>query len=416
MTVPTRDALAARDNTDPLAPLRGAFLLPDGLVYLDGNSLGPLPQSVVARMNAVLHRQWGEDLIRSWNINGWVDLPRHAGDKIAKLIGARAGEVVVCDSTSVNLFKLLAAALRMQRDRFRILTEAHGFPTDGYIAEGLISYINHFSRTACDVVYAPRDEIARAIDDTIAVVTLTHVDYRSGRMYDMDQVTTAAHGDGALILWDLSHSAGAVPVDLNGSRADFAVGCGYKYLNGGPGAPAFAFVAERHQATLEPPITGWMGHIAPFDFAPNYRPAADINRLLCGTPPVLAMAALDTALDVVLRADMADIRAKSVALCTLFEELIAANCADDGFEIVEVPTGSRGSHVSLRHESAYAIMQALIGEGVIGDMRPPDLMRFGFAPLYVRYVDVWDAVDRLARVMRSGAWRRPEFQARARVP
>lgn len=408
----TRDQVAALDAGDPLAPFREEFLLPPGVIYLDGNSLGALPRKTPERIREVIEREWGQDLIRSWNVNDWIRYPQRVGDKIASLIGAEAGEVVAADSTSVNLFKLLGAALQLRPDRPLILSERENFPTDLYIAQGLTDFLGKSHRLRL----VDRSEISDAMDEEVAVVTLTHTDFRSGQLHDMGALTRGAHQRGALMLWDLSHSAGAMPVDLNGDAADLAVGCGYKYLNGGPGAPAFLFVSKRHQDTIHPPLAGWMGHEAPFSFDTDYRPAPGIERQLCGTPSVLAMAALEVGIDMLTRADLAQVREKSKRLGDLFLQLTDEQCG--AFPLTHAcPQDStdRGSQVSLRHSEGYAIMQALIARGVIGDFRAPDIIRFGLAPLYLRYVDVWAAVAALKDILESESWRRPEFQKRQTV-
>jgi kynureninase len=410
MTTITRDDLAARDAADPLTGFRERFELPDGVIYLDGNSLGALPKAVKDRITKAVAEEWGHDLIRSWNLHDWISLPSRAGDKIARLIGAQAGEVVVADSTSVNLFKLLAAALKLRPGRTVIVSEPGNFPTDLYVAQGLGELVG-----GIELRLAEPEGLADAIGDDVAAVMLTHVNYKTGRVHDMKAVTAMAHDAGALMLWDLAHSAGALPVDLNGADADLAVGCGYKYLNGGPGAPAFLYVARRLQDDIRPPLSGWMGHAAPFEFDIDYRPAEGIARNLCGTPAILSMAGLDTALDLMLEADMTKIRAKSVALCDTFAALVDQECAGHGFELASPPTAERGSQVSFRHDDGYAIMQALIARGVIGDFRAPDLMRFGFAPLYIRHVDVFDAVAILKKIMESRAWDAPEYHTRSAV-
>ncbi len=411
MTKITRAECEARDRADPLAKFRDQFVLPDGVIYLDGNSLGALPKAAVLRMREAVEQQWGRDLIKSWNLHDWIGLPRRVGAKIARLIGAKPDEVVAADSTSVNLFKLLAAAVRLRAGRDVILSEPGNFPTDLYVAQGLIDLLG--GRHRLELV--PGEEIEAAIDERVAVVSLTHVNYKSGRVHDLNRVSAAARAKGALMLWDLAHSAGALPVDLNGAGADLAVGCGYKYLNGGPGAPAFLFIAERHQDTISPPLSGWMGHAHPFTFDIGYEPAAGIARNLCGTPPVLSMAALDAALDVMLEADMNEIRKKSLALGDLFLTLVEQRCAGHGCRPGSAARHERGSQVGLVHEHAYPIMQALIARGVIGDFRAPDVLRFGFAPLYNRYADMWDAVDALRQVMESHAWDAPRFKTRAAV-
>jgi kynureninase len=425
---PTRRDCIARDAADPLAPHRHAFALPAGVIYLDGNSLGPLPRAAAARLRDVVEREWGEGLIRSWNAAGWIDAPRRVGAKIAQLIGASADEVICADSTSINLFKVLAAALAVQAagahgatgERRVILSERGNFPTDLYIAQGLAQLLGrgHALRLV------EFDEIGAAIDESVAVLMLTHVNYRTGAMHDMAALTRRAHEAGALVIWDLAHSAGAVPVDLNAARADFAVGCGYKYLNGGPGAPAFVFVAERHLAALADrafaqPLSGWIGHRAPFDFDPAYAPARGIDRFAVGTPSILALAALDCGVDTVLAAGIDALRAKSLALTELFIDLVEQRCAGLALELLTPRSPERrGSQVALRHPHAWPVMQALIANpecAVIGDFRAPDILRFGFAPLYVRFVDVWDAVEALRGVLGTRAWDRPEYRQRKTV-
>ncbi len=406
----TRDALLTRDQADPLAPCRDEFRLPEGVIYLDGNSLGALPKATPKHLQAVLTQQWGQALIGAWNSHAWVDLPIRVGDKIAPLIGAGPGQVVAADSTSVNLYKLLCAALQLRPQRRVILTEAGNFPTDLYVAQGVAA------QAGVELRHAVADNLATALDGNTAVLMLTHVDYKSGRAHDMAALTKAAHEAGALVLWDLAHSAGALSLELDAWDVDLAVGCGYKYLNGGPGAPSFLYVAERHQAHVRSPLSGWFGHAEPFAFAPDYVPAAGIARFQCGTPPVLGLAALEIGVDGVAAAGVDAIRAKSVALTELFMDLVAQHCAGAGFEIITPRDAAmRGSQVSLRHEHGFAIMQALVAAGIIGDFRAPDVMRFGMAPLYVRYVDMWYAVMALRQIMDTGAWRRPEFKVRAAV-
>ena len=413
----TRDEALALDAADPLAPLRGQFDLPPGLIYLDGNSLGVLPRATAARLQQVVVQEWGQGLIGSWNSAGWMDLPQRVGDKIARLLGVAAGELVVADSTSVNLFKVLSAALNIARAdaprRRVILSERSNFPTDLYIAESVAR------ERGLELVLVDAEEIPARLDASVAVLMLTHVNYRSGRMHDMAALSAAAHQAGALALWDLAHSAGAVPVALEQDGADFAVGCGYKYLNGGPGAPAFVWAHSRHVERFWQPLAGWSGHAAPFEFTLGYRPAAGIARYLCGTPAVLSLAALECGVDTLLAAEplggMAALRAKSLALTRLFAQRVQATCpvlqrvspADDA---------RRGSQVCLAHaEWGYPVMQALIARGVVGDFRAPDILRFGFAPLYLRFVDAWDAAEHLRLVLESGEWRRPEFNQRQAV-
>ena len=401
------------DAADPLARYRDSFALPADMIYLDGNSLGPLPIGLHARMQRAVEHEWGHGLVRSWNEAGWYPAPLRTGAWIARLIGARETEVIVCDSTSVNLFKILAAALDKQAGRNVIVAEEGDFPTDGYVAAGVARL------TGATVRFEPPERIEAAIGEAgsdLAVVQLTHVNYKTARVHDMARITRATQAQGGLAVWDLCHSAGAMPVDLNGCNADFAVGCGYKYLNGGPGAPAFLFVAERHLQGLRQPIQGWHGHAAPFGFEDGYRAHSGIERMLAGTAPQLSLIALEAALEVFESVDMHALRAKSVSLCELFIQLVEQELAGCGFALASPRDADRrGSHVSLAHEHGYAIMQALIAEGVVGDFREPDILRFGFAPLYVRHVDVRDAVAALTDVMRSRSWDRPEFRARKAV-
>jgi len=415
LTSTTRQDCLALDAQDSLAPLRDQFALPEGVIYLDGNSLGVLPRATAARVQQVVMHEWGTDLIRSWNTAGWIDLPQRVGNKIAQLVGAGENELVVADSTSVNLFKVLSAALRIvQADaptRKCIVSERSNFPTDLYIAESLAR--DHGMR----LVLVEPDEIAQHLNADLAVLMLTQVNYRTGRLHDMAALTKAAHEAGGLTVWDLAHSAGALPVNLKGSHADFAVGCGYKYLNGGPGAPAFVWSHPRHAERFWQPLAGWMGHAAPFEFTSNYRPAPGIARYLCGTPPVLSLAALECGVDTVLAADMQALRRKSMALTDLFIELVEARCAGHELQLASPrQAAQRGSQASFAHASAgYPIMQALIARGVIGDFRAPDILRFGFTPLYTRFIDVWDAVEHLVQVLQSGEWREARFNQRAAV-
>ncbi|MBC7499608.1 MAG: kynureninase [Herminiimonas sp.] len=399
----TRETAFEMDTNDALAHLRSAFALPDGVIYLDGNSLGAQPVAAASRAQQVLAQEWGQDLIRSWNKAGWFDLPSRLGDKLAPLIGAGAGEVVVTDSTSINLFKALAGALAIQAanpstaERRVILTERSNFPTDIYIAQGLTAWLDR--GYVLQLVDSAADLRAVIGDDT-AVVMLTHVNYRSGALLDMKELTRHAHGHGALIVWDLAHSAGAVPIDLTGDDADFAVGCTYKYLNGGPGAPAFIWVAPRHQQQFQHPLSGWWGHAAPFAMQPYFAATPGIRRALCGTQPIISLALVECGLDVFDQSDMQAIRAKSLALTDLFITLVEQHCARHALELITPRAhAQRGSHVSFGHVHGYAVMQALIARGVIGDYREPSIMRFGFTPLYTRFCDVWDAVHILADIL-----------------
>lgn len=402
----TLDEAQARDAADPLRGFRDRFALPEGVIYLDGNSLGPLPRATAHAVADLTTRQWGERLIRSWN-EGWIDAPTLIGDKIARLVGAAPGEVVVADSTSINLAKLLTAALRANPDRRIVVSEAGNFPTDLHIAEGVVAGI-----PGAELRVVARNQLAAALDETVAVLLLTHVHYKTAERFDMAAWTKRAHDAGALALWDLSHSTGAVPVDLNGANADLAVGCGYKYLNGGPGAPAYLFVAERHQTRLGNPLSGWMGHAAPFDFADGYAPAPGIRRWLAGTPPMLSMAALETGVDLMLDADPQLIAAKSAALFDAFAAIgdaLGLDCASPRV------AAARGSHIAFRHAHAWPLSQALIERGVIGDFRTPDILRLGLTPLYLGFAEVVRAGEIIADLLASGRYFDPVYAQRAAV-
>ena len=407
----SRADASALDAADPLASFRDRFVLPEGLVYLDGNSLGALPKGAAERMAEVVSREWGAGLIRSWNDAGWIDLPRRVGDKIARLVGGEPGEVVCTDSTSVNLWKVLAAALSLRPERRTVLSEEGNFPTDLYVAEGLVRLLG---KGHC-VRLVPKGELLTALDDDVAALLLTHVDYRTGERHDMERLTRAAREAGAIAIWDLAHSAGAMPVDLRSAGADLAVGCGYKSLCGGPGAPAFLWVPKRLQDAFVQPLSGWLGHAEPFAFERAYRPAEGVARFLCGTPPILSMSSLDAALDVILEADLAIVRAKSEALTSFFIEAVEQECGDAVRLVSPRDASLRGSQVSFAHPDAYAVMRALIERSVVGDFRAPDVLRFGFAPLYVGFVDAWDAARALADVLSSHAHERPGLRRRAAV-
>ena len=419
------------DAADTLRPLREQFALPEGVIYLDGNSLGVLPKSAAARVAEVINQEWGQDLIRSWNSAGWFNLPQRLGDKIAPLIGVGPGEVVATDSTSINLYKVLSAALNIAAEdtpgKKTIVSERSNFPTDLYIAEGLCRERGY------RLLRVEPEGIMAALDGDAAVLMLTHVNYRTGAMHDMAALTAAAHAAGCLAVWDLAHSAGAVPVDLQAAHADFAVGCGYKYLNGGPGAPAFVWVNPQHTDRFRQPLSGWWGHAAPFEFMPDYRPAAGITRYLCGTQPILSLAALECGLDVFGAAQtlggMPALRAKSLALTDLFIKLVEEHCAGHGLGLATPRQhAQRGSQVCLtRREGAYAIVQALIARGVIGDYRAgdpstssgqtggQDILRFGFTPLYIGFEDVWHAVAHLRQVLETAEWKQAQFNKKHAV-
>ena len=402
----TREDLEKLDREDPLKGFGEEFNIPEGVLYFDGNSLGALPKATLDRVNEVVSEEWGKNLITSWNIAGWHSLPEKIGNKIATLIGADDGEVVCVDGTGLNIYKLHAVALRMRSDRKVILMEGSNFPTDAYITQGLIRHLgqNH------EIRFVEKDGILDAITEDVALVSLTQVHYKMGHLLDMKAITQKAHDVGALVVWDLCHSAGALPVKLNQCNVDFAVGCTYKFLNGGPGAPAFLFVAKRHQGKETQPLTGWWGHDQPFAFERDYRPKKNISQFLSGTQPIISLAAVEVGVDILLRADMDDIRRKSLALAEIFIRLLEENLADYGFS-VNTPLNAleRGSQISIRSPNGYSIMQALIEAGVIGDFRVPDSMRFGLTPLYTRYADLWDAVMKLKDIMENGTWKAERF-------
>ena len=386
------------------------FNLPEGMIYLDGNSLGPMPHAVTARMTQMLQDEWGGMLIKGWNNAGWMDQPSRVGDMVGRLIGAEAGAVVMGDTLSIKVYQALASALKLRPERRVILSDTGNFPTDLYMAEGLVKMLGqgYELRTV-----APMD-VAAHIDENVAAVLLTHVDYRTGRVHDMNAITQAAHKSRAVMIWDLAHSAGALELDLAGSQAEFAVGCTYKYLNGGPGAPAFIYVRPDLASEIEPALSGWLGHRAPFDFALNYQPGNGIERMRVGTPPVLQMTALETAMAAWDGVDMAELRAASTALQEQFIQSVEAQVPDLVLASPRDPN-QRGSQVSFEFEHGFAAMQALIHHDVIGDFRAPNIMRFGFTPLYIDAQDVECAVDRLEMVMKDRLWDRPEFHQRGRV-
>ncbi|MDB5972359.1 MAG: kynureninase [Hydrocarboniphaga sp.] len=407
----TREHLLQLDRQDPLAALRDQFVLPAGTIYLDGNSLGAMPRAAADRVRRTLDHDWSQALVRSWNSAGWVDLPQRVGDRIGRLIGAREGETLACDSTSVNLFKLLSLAVKLRPGRKLILSDCENFPTDLYIAEGLSALLGG----GLELRSVSPGEIEAAIDERVAVVSLSHVNYRNGALYDMAAITQRAHNAGALMLWDLAHSAGALPIHLAACDVDLAVGCGYKYFNGGPGAPAFLYIAQRLQAQASTPLSGWFGHQRPFDFVPVYAPAAGISRMLAGTPAILSIVSLDAALDVWTGVSMEQVRAKSILQCESFVALVE-QWMPGVFELVSPrESAKRGSQVCLRHAEAWPIMQALIARGVIGDVRAPDILRFGFTPLYLSYAEVWDAASTLREIIDADSWRQPHYQIRAKV-
>jgi kynureninase len=424
----TREACLQLDAIDPLAAARQLFQLPKGVIYLDGNSLGALPKAVAAVVQKTVTQEWGDDLITSWNKAGWMNLPQEIGALIAPLVGAADDEVVVADSTSINLFKVLADALQRQTrasgSRRKIISERGNFPTDLYMAQGLSQLLNQgHELVLLDELDAQGTQLSQVLGDDTAVVMLTQVDYRSGRKLNMAAITRKVQAAGALAIWDLAHSAGAFSVDLTAANADYAVGCGYKYLNGGPGAPSFIYVAKRHQTQFTQPLAGWLGHAAPFDFEPDYRPAPGLVRAICGSPTVLSLIALRAALQTfhtaIAQGGLNSLANKSTQLTQLFINLAAPLAAKHGLQVVTPKdSAQRGSQVSFAlvdGQQAYSVVQALIKQGVIGDFRAPNILRFGFAPLYLSYVDVFDAYALLAHTLDSGLWREPQFQTRNAV-
>jgi kynureninase len=411
--LPDKAAIDAMDAADPLGHFRARFTMPEGIVYLDGNSLGAASPAAFAELEKAAKEEWGRDLIKSWNTAGWFEMPLALGDRIGRLIGANPGQTIVCDTTSINIYKALHAAMALRPGRSVIVAEGGSFPTDLYIAEGVAS-----TRvgTTLRLEGVDGDRIEDLLDESVAVVLVNEVNYKTGELRDMAALTAKIHAAGAVVVWDLCHSAGALPVDLDGANADFAVGCTYKYLNGGPGAPAFIYAANRHHDRISQPLSGWWGHARPFAFEKSFAGDAGIKRFLCGTQPVLSLRALKGALDIWDDVDMAQVRRKSVALTDLFIQLVEAKCGQYGVVLESPRDGQRrGSQVSFEHEHSYAIMQALIERGVIGDFRAPATIRFGFAPLYIRYSDVREAADILEDVLRTEAYREARFSVRGAV-
>jgi len=402
----TRDACVARDSADPLRGFRDRFVLPEGVVYLDGNSLGPMPRAAADVLNRTIEQEWGHDLIRSWNSAGWFDMPARLGDRIGALLGAAPGQTLICDTTSINLYKAIHAAIGLRPDRNVVIAEEESFPTDLYIIEGAMRSAGRPMQRR--LIGRDGPSIDSLLDDQVAVAVLSHVNYRTGELLDMAGITRRLHDSGALVVWDLCHSAGVVEIAFDRHAVDFAVGCTYKYLNGGPGSPAFISVAKTHQAAAQHPLSGWWGHAAPFAFDRDFRPDAGIRRFLCGTQPIISLRGVEVALDAMQGVEMAALRQKSLALTELFMARVGALLP--GLDIVtpRLPS-SRGSQVGISFDKGYAVVQAMIERGVIGYFRAPDLMRFGFAPLFVRYQDVWDAAEILASCINAEVWRDPRF-------
>ena len=403
--------LKSLDNQDPLSRYREEFYLPKNTIYFDGNSLGPVPTKTVENLNKTINDEWGRDLINSWNKADWINLPQRLGDKIAPLLGAKSGEVIVVDSTSVNLFKVLTSALRLNDKRKKIISESTNFPSDLYILEGVNAMSNN--QYECLLIEDDDIDIEKYIDSSVAVVMLSHINYKTGRISDMKTITDYAHKKGALVVWDLSHSVGVIPMDLHNIGVDFAVGCTYKHLNGGPGAPGFLYVNSDLIEIVSQPLSGWLGHSDPFAFDRKYFPANTINKYICGTPSILSYKAVESGLDVFDGISMDQVREKSIQLSELFIELIQQECGDFGFELFS-PTEAnlRGSQISFKHENAYPIMQSLISRGVIGDYREPNILRFGISPLYMRFEDIWEAIMNLKTIMESREWDSDRFKKR----
>ncbi len=408
----TRKDLEQFDQEDPLAPFRDEFFLPEGIIYLNGNSLGAMPRKAAERARRVVEAEWAEGLIGSMNTAGWYELPQTLGRKIAPLVGAKPNEVVLTDTTGIDQYKALAAALQMQPERRVIVMEGSNFPTDNYMAQGLIEHLDK----GYSIRFAEADEMMDAIDEDVAAICITHVHYKTGNILDMATITERAHSVGAAAVWDLCHSLGAMPIDLNACDVDFAVSCTYKYLNAGPGAPALLFAAERHHGKYTQPLTGWYGHAEPFNFERDYRPAADIRQMLSGTQPTVSLSLAEIGIDITLRADMNAIREKSMRMTSLFIDLVEQRCGGHDISLVSPRDPERrGSQISFDHEGGYPIVRAMHDRGVICDYREPGNIRFGFAPLYIRYVDAWDAVQQLMDILDSGVWNEEQYRRRAAV-
>ena len=405
----TREDFIKLDTLDPIKKVREEFALPKDVIYFDGNSLGPLPKNTIKSLDSVIQREWGDGLVRSWNDENWINLPRNLGNQIAPLIGAKEGEVIVVDSTSVNLFKVLSSALMLNKNRKVIVSESGNFPSDLYILEGVNNMFGEsYERCLMD---EGDEEIEKYIDSSTAVVVLSHINYKTGRITDIKKITTFAHEKGALVVWDISHSVGVLPMNLHDLGVDFAVGCTYKHLNGGPGAPGFLFVHSSLIEKVSQPLTGWLGHIKPFDFEVEYKPANDINKFICGTPPIIAYKAIESGLEIFKDLSIIEIREKSTKLSEMFIQLMKQECTEFGFTLFSPKNSEhRGSQISFLHENAYSIIQALISHGIIGDYREPNVMRFGISPLYMRFEDVWNAITCLREIMQTGEWQSEKFK------
>ena len=405
----TREDFIKLDTLDPIKKAREEFALPKDVIYFDGNSLGPLPKNTIKSLDSVIQREWGDGLVRSWNDENWINLPRNLGNQIAPLIGAKEGEVIVVDSTSVNLFKVLSSALMLNKNRKVIVSESGNFPSDLYILEGVNKMFGEsYERCLMD---EGDEEIEKYIDSSTAVVVLSHINYKTGRITDIKKITTFAHEKGALVVWDISHSVGVLPMNLHDLGVDFAVGCTYKHLNGGPGAPGFLFVHSSLIEKVSQPLTGWLGHIKPFDFEVEYQPANDINKFICGTPPIIAYKAIESGLEIFKDLSIIEIREKSTKLSEMFIQLMKQECTEFGFTLFSPKNSEqRGSQISFLHENAYSIIQALISHGIIGDYREPNVMRFGISPLYMRFEDVWNAITCLREIMQTGQWHSEKFK------
>lgn len=409
----TREDCIALDQKDPLQYCRDRFLTAPDRIYLDGNSLGAMPKLAPGTLTATVEREWGQDLIQSWNKAGWFELPSILGNRIGTLIGADSGQVVVCDNTSINLHKVLHAALGINSSRRRILAHRGDFPTDLYIIQSAVTSCGR--HVEVDLI-ENEQEIVERFDESVAVAVLSQINYKTGALMDMERVNQAARSQGVLVVWDLCHSAGVMPVELDRHHADFAVGCTYKYLNGGPGAPAYIYAATRHHQQMTQPLSGWWSHANPFSFSPEYIPADGIKRMLSGTQPILSMRGVECGLDTYDGVSMQQVREKSMALCALFVELIELECSDYGLDVIGPSEfAQRGSHVSIAFEHGYSAVQAMIDRGVVGDFRAPNLMRFGFSPLYISFEEVWNAVATLADCLHQKSWLDPKYNQIATV-